>query len=959
MPCLGGPLRTLLVALALALPTLATAQVPTTHDPAGRWRTVETAHYRLHYPLRAEAWALLAAAELDDIRARVAEAVGYAPPQIVDVLVLDPFRQPNGFALPMTSAPRMALFATAPDADPSFGYYRSWSEELITHEDAHLVHLLRPSRDPLTALFTALTGGMTPMTLNAPPWVTEGYATVIEGRLTGMGRPNSDFRALMLRRLAQEGRLPTYTELSQSERFLGGAFRYMVGSAFLEWLEARAHDRALVDLWRRMTARRTRTFEEAFEGVFGASPEVLYGRFQAEITHAAMTLEEDVADSIWLDLSRGSGAPALSPDGARVALVVRPEKGPSAIAVYATADDADARAERDKDIAEMLARDPEDVAPVASRAAPRTPEATRVRNARPPGDPRWTSDGVALLYPAWRTGGDGLTRPDLYRWDPETDRETRITRGADIVDVDPHPDGAWAVGVRTSWGVQHLVRIDLQSGAWTPLTEADPTRVLDDPRFDPSGGRLAWLEHREGWHLMLGDAEARDPRELALPEGSHVSAPAWSPDGEALYVSLGYGGALQIARVPVDGGDPEWLTDAPGGATSPAVTADGASLYFLSLDADGLDVHRVALAEASARPVEALAGAAPVVRPPPPPPIAPPDRAEVTPRRYGAGRWEPTTIAGIAVAPGTNQADLGLRLGDVVGRHSLLILGGVGDQTSWRGLSAAYAWRGLPVTLGAQVYAVAQGGDVPLQRAGAALEASLDRWVERTRLEASAGAFVETPWGPDTDPSRTVAFVRGAAHPRGAWGLARAGLDVEARGRLGFTEDHPTWMAGEGLARVSGGLGVVAVGGELGMGRTNATAEVDRYRLGGFDAALVPSAWLWSRILVPAIPVMATSGEGFTTERAFLDVIGIQLGIERDRMVGDCDGLACAERTEVVLVGASFDGSLPAMGLARTPSLHAWGGLACLLDDPRAARTEALCAKASDWRGWLGLTWRP
>src|SRR5690606_18521817 len=116
----GGPLRALLVALALALPGLAAAQVPTTHDPSGPWRTVHTEHFRLHYPKRAEAWALLAGSELESIRARVSEAVGFEPTQVVDVLVLDPFRMANGFALPLTSGPRMALFATAPDSDPSF-----------------------------------------------------------------------------------------------------------------------------------------------------------------------------------------------------------------------------------------------------------------------------------------------------------------------------------------------------------------------------------------------------------------------------------------------------------------------------------------------------------------------------------------------------------------------------------------------------------------------------------------------------------------------------------------------------------------------------------------------------------------------------------------------------------------------------------------------------------------------
>ena len=70
------------------------------------------------------------------------------PPQIVDIVVMDPFRMANGFAIPI-STPRMGLFPPPPDADPAFGWYRSWADELVVHEDAHLVHMLRPSRNKL------------------------------------------------------------------------------------------------------------------------------------------------------------------------------------------------------------------------------------------------------------------------------------------------------------------------------------------------------------------------------------------------------------------------------------------------------------------------------------------------------------------------------------------------------------------------------------------------------------------------------------------------------------------------------------------------------------------------------------------------------------------------------------------------------------------------------------------
>src|SRR5436190_16241373 len=100
--------------------------------------------------------------------------------------------------------------------------------------------MLRPSRNPLQRLLP-----LNPITLRAPRWVLEGYATVIEGRLTGAGRPNSTIRALILRRWAQEGRLPSYSQLNSDQRFLGMSMAYLMGSAFLEWLEQRSGTESL------------------------------------------------------------------------------------------------------------------------------------------------------------------------------------------------------------------------------------------------------------------------------------------------------------------------------------------------------------------------------------------------------------------------------------------------------------------------------------------------------------------------------------------------------------------------------------------------------------------------------------------------------------------------------------------------------------------------------------------
>lgn len=949
----------LLVLLAL-IATPAHAQTRT-HDPAGPWRTVDTGSYRFHYPIEAEPWALLAASQAEELHARVVAEVGYAPPQVVDVVVMDPFRMSNGFAIPFLWGPRMALFTTPPDATPAFGHFRSWAEELIVHEDAHLVHLLRPSRNPgIGAL--AETAGTTWLAANSPAWVVEGYATVVEGRLTGLGRPNSDFRALLLRKLSTEGRMPTYGQLDGSDRWLGGSFRYLVGSAYLEWLEARTHDGALRDLWARMSARELRTFDQAFEGVFGDDAATLYGRFVAEITLAAMEMERERPSdegTLWLDLSRSAGAPAVSPDGKRLAIARYPRRGLPRLSVYSTEDDAEAAAKRQERIAEVLAADPEDVAPVPPKADPREPERERVHARRYPGDPRWTPDGRALLFPAWSQDEGGFLRPDLYRWEPVSGNETRVTTDADLVDADPHPDGKSAIAVRSYWGSQHLVRVDLATGEWANLTEPDPRTSLDDPRVSPDGTRVAYLRHEEGWHLFVRDLDTGVETPVVVPEGAHVSAPAWSPDGASIVASVGMGGFIDLWRLPLDGSGPIAVTHATGGAATPAPTPDGLAVYYLSADAEGLDVHRLALADALPAAPTPASARGPVVRPPPPEPVAVPDEVEVTSTRYGLGRWEASGLAGFSTGPGAASFEVGARLGDVLSRSELVVLGGIAVDGGWDGLSVAYGYRGLPVALTAHLYAVDAEGAVPSRRAGGALIGDFERRTGTTRWALTGGVQADVPWGPDTDPSRILGFLGADVAPRVDARTAWLGAGLGGRGRLGAT-GRTSWFAGEGQVRLGAGVGVLSVGVEATAGRTGAPSEIDRYRLGGTDTSLLPEVFLWSRSLVGGIATTAETGAAFTSERVHLGVDPIEFFLARDRLYTVCTDSVCGGGLQAVLAGAEVEGSLPPQGLARTPALHAFVGVACALQDVGKEVREGLpCVRFDDWRGWAGLTWRP
>src|SRR5436309_7279760 len=588
--------RRFLLLLLLLLPHPAPAQ-----GPAADWRTLATPHFRVHYPASSEAWARGAGARLESIRQRVVAEVGYDPPEVVDVIVSDPVADANGQALPILGWPRMILWTSPPGPESELGHYTEWTELLIAHEETHLVHLLRPSRNPTRRLLEKILP-VGPIPLAAPRWVFEGYATVVEGRLSASGRPNGDLRAAVLRRWAQGGKLPSYARMaSDPGTWRGQSMAYLLGSAYLEWLEERGGPGSLRKLWARMTARAPRSFGDAFRGVFGDTPENLYDRFRAELTWRALEAERLAGQASegepWQDLSWTTGAPSLSPDGSRLAIVLRARDRPARLVVWSTAPDEEAEKKWKEKVEKLQKEDPEDVPAVRTKPLPRKILHTWQSPDGPePTTPRWMPGGKSLLFVRFEPDAQGFLHPDIYLWGVEKGEVRRLTREAGLRDPDPAPDGRWAAAVRNRDGLSQIVRVDLASGEIRALTEPTAEEVYDRPRVSPDGRRIVYALHREGvWRLALQDVEGEAPRvELAPPPDGTVSSPAWSADGRTVYAAVGLRGFIDLWAFPVEpaAGGPIPLTRTQGAALAPAPAPAGSGLFFLSLQPEGFNLRR-------------------------------------------------------------------------------------------------------------------------------------------------------------------------------------------------------------------------------------------------------------------------------------------------------------------------------------------------------------------------------
>ncbi|HEX4438928.1 MAG TPA: hypothetical protein VH854_02590 [Thermoanaerobaculia bacterium] len=938
------------------------------------WRTIETVHYRIHFPAPFEPWARHAAASIESIHERVTGLVGYSPAPRIDVVISDPIADANGMAIPFLDRPRIVLWTSPPQVEEGLADFTDWMTLLATHEVAHVVHLSRPrNRAPrwLERLSPAPFG---PLAIGSPRWVVEGYATLVEGALTGSGRPASSFRAMVLREFAAEGRLPAYSDLSGSAGWLGGSMAYLAGSAYLEWLAAREGGERLPALWKRMASRRGGSFDESFRAVFGESPRDLYGRFTADLTARAVAEENRlkaeglVEGEAWQRLRGGTLAPEVSRDGARLLVRRDPSPSESYLAVWEIAESEKERradANREKREAE-IAKDPEEAADRPERPLPRRPRWTLPRqNGYSASDPRFLRDGESVLFARRGPDAEGVLRWDLHRWTLASGRVERITRLADVRDPDPDPDGRFAIAVRGRYGFSSLARVDLSTGAVSdldvPQSPGETWRVWAHPRVSPEGSRIAALLHRGGrWRLVVLPVEGGDPVELPLgaaPQGP----PAWSDDGRRIFVATDAGGVWDIAALDASGGRPAAaMTRVTGGAFAPAPSPDGRSLYFLAMTAKGVDLRRLDL-EGSA-PTPGAAPPAPSLLAAPAasgsPALAIAESAAPEPRAYDA--WTQLTVrpfVNFAVGPSGVSVQPGADAGDTIGRLHAMAGGSLGDAAGPRGGMGAIAWRGWPVAIAGQGFTAiekpgAQGlaprPELDSQRSGGWLSLEWGRpfaWG-RVSAEAGGGGTRVEAFAQDRSFWRALGSAAGALalrRTRGRWGWAAA---LDAFGAAGST-DGGAWQQGAGSAALSGITPAATLTGSGRWGGTGGTPSAfDVFWTGGAPSLLFPEGMDRNRILSPALPSAVQVGRSLEGYRAELAAAEVPVSVYGEWMrawsAGERPGFVRAAGAEVRLdrlVPAEFGRRMDfrvggAWITSETPRINAGRGYALLVYRP-------------------------
>ncbi|PCK30677.1 TolB family protein [Pseudoalteromonas piscicida] len=519
-----------------------------------KWQTIKTENFNVHYPQPLQHWAYSAANELEVVREKVLAQQGRALNERADVIIYDPDNAANGFALPSTDKPMMALLATPPQSDSVIANNTSWQQLLILHEYIHLVHLSQPSRNQwrqqirdwhdITDLLDAV----------LPRWVSEGYATLLESRLTGRGRLYDNYSESIVRYYAQQGALPTYAALNNGDKsYLSNSMAYLVGVRFLAWLEDNYGAQTLDAVWTRVQAVQSRRFESAFSGAFGAPASQLYRRFVVEYSYQAMQQElalPPVESELWQQFAYGARDIVLSPDRSRFLAVEQDRKRRVTLNIYETKPNEEAIKQFNERKQAVLAADPNDIPDIAPDVFPK--KRLLQLNAHHFGGiyyPQWLDDKQIYFVAKTPTSNNTFIN-DLFVWQSDTGTLKQLTQSAGIRRFSIM-DANTIVAEVSRQGYSQLVKIALDSGKQTPITEAILGDVYDFPVLAKNKKTLAYVHvsPNKRWQLAIKDLVSGSVDIVYLPKShQYLAALQWSYDDGSLYFISGIEGHLTVMR---------------------------------------------------------------------------------------------------------------------------------------------------------------------------------------------------------------------------------------------------------------------------------------------------------------------------------------------------------------------------------------------------------------------------
>jgi hypothetical protein len=657
-------------------------------DPAQRWRTIETAHFFIHYYVLPggkgeEVVAQRLAVVAEDAHRRLVPFLGEGLRRRTHVVVTDGTDDYNGSA-GVYPYPSIEIFATSPDDRAELNDYDDWLSELFIHEYSHILHIGTVGGACAT-LVNWLAGwgiGVVYAPNQAQPrFLKEGLAVHEESARTSGGRLRNSIWQMYLRAAALEGKLQRIDQVANNPiQFPMGNSAYLYGSAVTQFVAERYGEQALLDISLDYgTSCLPGAINRSAQHITGKTWVQLYDEFRVELTRrsralaAALALEGLTPTRALTGVRPFVARPVFLPDGRSV--------------IFADSDGYSRQQLRRLDVV--------------------TGEGRRELGLDSAGGPSVSADGRLVAYHAATPYKTDYFYNDVFLFDRATRSQRRLTVGLRATNPGLSPDGkrvAFEVNDSGSRGIG-LLALDVRRPPCGDAGEEDeschvemlvPATGFDHaytPVFSPDGKTLAfsWWKKGEGRDIWTLDLATRTLTPITRDRALDLE-PRFSDDGKWLYFVSDRTGIYNLYAYERGTGKVFQATNVVNGVFDPTVSPDGRTLAFVGFRAEGYVLEVADLDPARWKE------ATPSAEPPRPASESPPDGPRLPSRPYRPWRTVfPFVFQPFADPDGYGEV-IGLQVSgsDVSGRHAWgLSLGfGTGRADDVR-FDANYSYLGL------------------------------------------------------------------------------------------------------------------------------------------------------------------------------------------------------------------------------------------------------------------------